>query len=464
MTFHKAANGGIRAYIHARENTSQDTLNTIICKLQEAGMQCIPYSYDGNPALEVRGFKNESRLVASLQDKKWVSGEARIQNTTDDHVSFADKLKKNTLQASGIFYLLGDACYATYGYKKGHWEDMLAGLFYLCGSSSLVGYGQNDLADLQIKDIAKKIESEVDRQGAALPDNCSLRSITNDYNKGLLSNTNELLRRYPSETMNTFFGLAGACIAASAFRHHILHPSGLDAKAIRENTRAGWMDVGLGTMTMAAGAVSALVKEKARDPDDPLPTTVVGKVKDFIQHKPLSVAGMGYIISTLCHAASTRENIKTARRTGDMTVMKSVPYRAAFVGLNIVAEVLMAFSSKGHGEGVVSDVSVDESALAITADLIARQPREMQEHLIEYMAGFLGKQEVLAMKNEEIIAKLHMQVETMHNNPWAHALTSKSPTQSRPSVPAPNQDIIPFWQAKQLHTEIDPTIPIGRAG
>src|SRR5690606_21629573 len=129
------------------------------------------------------------------------------------------------------------------------------------------------------------MKEEMKKHSADLPNNCSLTAITEDHQKGLLQNGKDLLRRYPAETMNAFFGLAGLCIAASALRHKVFFKPGIpmDAQALKKIYHEGLLDVGLGTMTLASGAVSALVEEKARDPDEPKPTTTVEKVKDFVQ-------------------------------------------------------------------------------------------------------------------------------------------------------------------------------------
>jgi hypothetical protein len=127
---------------------------------------------------------------------------------------------------------------------------------------------------------------------------------------------------------------------------------------------------------------------------------------------------MGYLASTLFHAYSTAYDWKHA----DSEKKKALPLRATFVAMTFLGEVLVAISSKGHGKGVVSDKSVDKSIISLTADLIAKQPANMQNHLIDYMAGFLGREDVLAMKDTKVKDMLTHQVELMKNNPWAKCM------------------------------------------
>lgn len=427
IVFEKTESGAVRAYLHANSAIDSEKLANISKNLSAHDWQNIPSTHNGKAMLEVRGFGSEKKLLEEMTQQGWVKGTAQIEKTKEKPVSFTNKIKKNSLQASGLFFLVGDAAYAAYGYKKGHKEDMLAGAMYFLGSAALLGYGNHDNSHIEIHNLAKKMQDEMKKQSVNLPENCSLAAITRDHKHGLLKSADDLLSRYPSEIMNGFFGLAGASIAASALRHNIYAkpPAGWDKEQVARKVKEGKMDVGLGAMTMASGALASMIQEKAHDPDAPKKHGTAA-IWEWIQERPLAIAGVGYIISTCFHAVSSYHSMKSAKINNDEIMKKSIPMRATFVGANLIAETLMTISSKGHGKGVVSDKSVDDSIVALTAELIATQPAAQQNHLIDYMSGFLGRNDVLAMKNDEVKDLLRTQVELVKKNPWAHCLKTAS--------------------------------------
>lgn len=159
------------------------------------------------------------------------------------------------------------------------------------------------------------------------------------------------------------------------------------------------------------------------------------------------------------HAWSTHDAYREAKRASKDVLLpaseraaanarlKSVPWRALFVGGTLLGELLLSISSKGHGEGVVSDNTVDSSVIAVAADLIVKQPTHMQDQLIDYMAKFLGRPDVLAMKDEEVTNLLRRQVESLRRNPWAVAETASQPAEKRIAAALSAKDG-PAWQGR----------------
>src|SRR5262249_29483102 len=145
-----------------------------------------------------------------------------------------------------------------------------------------------------------------------------LTAITRDHKEGLVKNADDLLRRFPSEAFNFVTGIAGLFMASSAIRYKLLSKPGahMDLAGIRKQRLSGWMDLGLGTMTTGSAAIPIGVKEKKWDPDEPHGKGLQ-RVWEWVQEKPLRVAGYGYMMSTLCHAAATVIDYKEAKRLND---------------------------------------------------------------------------------------------------------------------------------------------------
>ena len=470
ITFKKTANGSLRAYIHSSSDDIE-SIKTVLDTLKSNEFDLIPYTLGGKPCVEVRGFQRESKLISLLYKNKWITDNPVIQPDKEDVSSWVDKFKNRSLQAAGGLYAFGDASFIAYGMKDSSPLDVAAGVLYALPTPILLAYGRNDQSQLQIKDFAKMMAKEFKKEVQTLPDGCSLQTLTADHKKGVLQNTSDLLQRYPSEFMNLCYAGAGACILLAATKHL----KGLSTHGVPEKTLEGWMghllkskpdmtkavasemalknirtenylNASVGATTVVSGLFGAFVKEKAHDPDE-LKKTGLDAAWNYAREHPLTIAAAGFMVSTLLHAGATW----VATKGQDPKHKQAVPFRIAFVVSALMAELMVAISSKGHGEGVVSDKSVDESALAIAADLIVKQPKGLQNHLIEEMGKFLGRNDVLAVKDELAVDSLRKQVEALHNNPWVKAeeLCRENTTETPIVItPAIEKSTVPAWQAK----------------
>lgn len=451
IIFRKTEKGTVRAYLHARPGISQEKIQHILDIFENKDFQVIPFNLNGRPMLEVHGVRHEKKFLALLDEHQWIDGLPTIHTPKEEQIGWKDKLKKRSLQASGAFYVVGDYNFFRKGVRDQQWEDMLAGIMYAGGTMSLLGYGRNDQSDIQIQNLSRRITRHILKEGVKLPPHHILPRTAEEKDKGLLSAVNGTLKQYPSEIFNFFTGLAGACIAASALRHRLLSKPPSDIERVTKEAKifrtAGWLDLGLGTITMASTALGGLVDERAPDPDKPKSHGVQAML-DWVKERPLTIAGAGLMVSTGLHAISSWLEYHQAKRLGHEDRLAAIKNRSWFVATNLAAEFLIAISSKGHGHGVQSDKSVYNSVVALTADLIAKQPEAMQESLIDYMAHFLGRPDVLAVKNEEVKKMLHEQVEAMRKNPWAAATQALPAETSEPSIAAPVKEKAPAWQAK----------------
>jgi len=465
VTFKKTERGSVRAYMHARSDVPKETIRTIIDDLRARDFECIPFSINGQPVVEVRGFKKEPKLLEWLQQHELIQGNPKFVPDPEDKFTWQEKLKKRSLQAAGALYFIGDISFFWYGVKGKSPLDMSAGVAYGLPSPVLMAYGRNDQSEIQIKDAAREMAKHFKKEVANLPEDCSLHSLTRDHHKGLLGSTSELFTRFPSEFMNLCYATAGACIAVAATKNlqnadkigapvkavegwlkHLQETQSVAtqemaaSKALSSVKTENYLNFGVGASTVASGLFGAAVKEKAHDPDSPRKDGLEG-VWEWVRERPLAITGTGFMLSTLLHAAATA----VAMRGKDNTHKESVLFRGIFVASALLAELMVAISSKGHGEGVVSDTSVDDSVVAVASDLIVKQPKAMQNTLIDYMGKFLGRPDMLAIGDRQATERLRRQVEITRENPWALAERDGVKEAVLPNAPASAK---PKWQAK----------------
>jgi hypothetical protein len=140
ITFAVSENGAKRAYLHAAEGVSQETLKAISSSLASEGYGIVPINFHGKPSLEVRGFWREKSVLKSLGDRDWISGQQTFEQEKDTR-SFIEKLKSRTLQGTSYFFMAADICFAMYGYKGSRYEDVAAGASYFAGSATMGALG-----------------------------------------------------------------------------------------------------------------------------------------------------------------------------------------------------------------------------------------------------------------------------------------------------------------------------------
>jgi len=443
--------GGVRAYMHASETADPALLRKTIDNLHASGSQTVPFDKEGKSVLEVRDFGKEKHLLKRLEAEGVIQGAPQMEKGKP--LSLWDQFRKRTLQATGVTYLTGDYGFFRYNMKEADALGMVGALSYFLGTLSLIGYGRNDQSDIQVRDMAKDLQYFLTREKVEVPKDCALHTVGNPKKKNLLGSLDEFAKRYPSELFNTFTALAGVFVAASAAKKVRMAPLhyGHDLKALSKHRFEGWMDVGLGTITAISGTLATIVKEKKPDPDTP-PTKGFDWIWQQVQAHPLAIAGGGYTIATTCHAVSTVVAYKEAKRTNDMVRLKSVPGRALFVGMAFLSEFLLAISSKGHGEGVTSDESVEKSVYAIAAEMLLKKPPQEREWHLQHIAGFLQQPDILAESYETVEKNLREEVARLQKNPWLCRSPQEMvavPALAEAPAPAPAQ-----VQAHQPHKAV----------
>lgn len=385
------------------------------------------------------------------------------------------------------------------GAVGGGWFKINSGIGYGIGSVILANYGSHDQSQLEIKTAIQKVDRFLKNEGMAAPDaEGVLVQEPEKKNQGFLEKAHDLLRRYPSEALNIVYTGVGLTLLASSLRQisalkapiikaeealkvgkssgaagEALQDLTNEVKSVKKERRSEIIDVGLGAVTATSALAGILIKEK-KPVEGEKKRGGLGGVWDWIQERPLRATGYGFMAATGFHAAATldkwRPSYKEAKildkiggekalkDSGKMAGLaeeeshllkdmqfrrKTLMGRGVFVALNVLAEVLLIVSSKGHGEGV-RNKDVDETVIASTAEYISRQNPAAQDALIQRLSGYMASPDVLGMRAEEVANELRAQVAAMKENPWAQSLTvaRKAPEASPALAAAPVQQVM----------------------
>lgn len=433
--------GGRRAYIHASANASPEQLDQIKAAFSSREWKSVPITHNGQPALEVRGFKKPEQLFELLESHRWVSGTPEITQAEGDIRTKAQVAKNASLMLAGISYNVGDASYMTYTFKRAasEWHhgggarffgvmDIVAGVGYTLGSLALTFHGAHDQSQNIIRKSTKKLHDFFRQEGTNVSDDASLKTIQKEPDRNIFGKINDLARKYPSETLNSVYVGVGATLSAAAFYRASAALSLPKTHKLQPTWKEEAWDVGLGVVTGTSALTGLLVKERKIDPEDR--RTGLGRIIDWVEEKPLRATGFGYMIATGFHAVGTYKKYYSPHEIDQAArkqIRETVVWRGMFVAANVVSEILLSISSKGHGVGVKPDDSVDKTVLAAAAETIAHNTPDKQAAMIQHTAGYLSAANLIEGKASDIAAHLAKEVQDAKANPWSASRTMGNP-------------------------------------
>lgn len=346
--------------------------------------------------------------------------------------------------------------------------DKYAGWAYLAGTaSSVVSTAmRGDQSDEEVYAISEKIRDKLNTEGGTAR-STTYKAIEDDKKTGAFERIKTAFIKHPAEVLNLCYAAAGLFISIAAKQHltgfkerlngaqqslniaklsgdaHAILACEEDVNSAMRSIKIAKHDIGLGAITLTSGVLSSVVKEKPKTADEPEPKGIFAKAWRWLEEKPLRIAGGGYLISTLIHIHSTtadykriakdRESADSFARSSNVEVKQLAAEKLALakkeVGIthgrmifcvtNVIAEILMMLSSKGHGEGVKSDATVETSATAIAAENIALQAPEKREELVEKFAEHLASPKVMGGSSVMIARGIRANLKSLDSNPWA---------------------------------------------
>lgn len=502
--------GDLLAYLHASEFATPDTLRYARLKFESMGLSCAPFADEnGKHYLEIRNLRTQERLTDILTQYGFSQGTPCEKPLEEDALSAKEQAGSRKIQIAGGLYLGGDAFFMSHGLVKkfgthakelakqvektsGGTPEILSSVFYALGSVFAAAYGK-DQSNQRLQDVTTPLAKYLNSTLGHLPAGSALDSFhESNKHRSTTDKISSFLRRYPTELMNMSFAFAGAMIAVAA------HQNTQDSKFHRA------LEGTLGVTTALSGLAGTFIKEKPIDPDAPKKHGFAGVIQ-YIQAHPLALAGYGLMASTVIHGVLSVDKLRISntnirmleRAVGPKAVelselesnsirqhivdatkkWKTPPqmetagalteaereaarlqlainksdlwegvFRGVFVVTNVIAEIMIALSSKGHGSGVTGDPSVEKTVFAMAAEAIARQPADMHEELINQVGAYISHGDVLGGKPVENVAKLRESVAQSTKNPWA----TLEPPRAEKGTPQQSAPAPTSWAEKNL--------------
>ncbi len=309
-------------------------------------------------------------------------------NDKTDDTPF-DALKDKSLKAAGYAYLVGDASLFTSGMMAGRHKEAASGLLWGVGGLVCAKYA-NPSAEKQLKLLGSRLGDYLRKEGVEIPVNAEVKDLLKPG--GVIDTVESFLYKYPSQVLNATYAVGAGTMVRSGLQHN-----------------KKW-DIASGAL-IAAGALSGLlIHEKAPDPENP-PKTAFAKAASWLQEKPLRISGGFFAVNNAALIMSALNERK------ENPAQKSYMFKFLTAASYIFGNSMLAMSSKENkGNKEHCDEALEKLSTA-SAQIIAAQPKEVQDGLVQHIAAFLSAQPEVTEKADSIAAMLQQKLSGVHAAP-----------------------------------------------
>jgi hypothetical protein len=329
------------------------------------------------------------------------------KDSTDD--TPFDALKDQSLKAAGYAYLLGDGALFASGMMGGRSKEAMSGLLYTVGGLACAKYANPD-AEKQLKLLSHRLGDYLRKEGVEIP----VTPETKDLVKpgGVIDHIEAFLYKYPSQVLNATYAIGGVQLLRSGMQHG-----------------KHW-DTASGALVAAGGLAGLLIHEKKPDPEHP-PSGFIGKAVSWLQEKPLRISGGLYALNNATLIMSALEE----RRANP--AQKSYLFKFLTAASYIFGNTMLSLSSKNnHSQGSSSQQALEKLA-ETSARIVAAQPPEVREGLVQHIAGYIASQPEVELKAEELTAMMQRKMQEIAAQPaqggW-QGRVSESPAHPSPAL------------------------------
>jgi hypothetical protein len=341
-----------------------------------------------------------------------------------------ESLTDNSLSVAGTAYLIGDAALFAAGLLKSWQENgrittadikgqALTGAIWAIGGIGAARYG-NPTAEKQLEILSTRLGDYLKQQGIAIPQNPTTELLAKKG--GVIDHIEKFLYAHPSEALNAAYAVGSLGLISEG------------AGALGKKT-GGFSDLATGVLVAAGALTGLLIPEKKPDPQNP-PKGMFAKAMSWIQEKPLRLSSAFYWAGNAFLLKNVYDNWNTNRASSIAKLVTAGSY--------IFANAMLSMSSKGHADNKKEGMEATQKLADSAAVVIAAQPQEVQNALVEQISGFLASQPETQMKADEISKLLHDKLKTVGKN------APETPTTGNKS-----------WQAKlqtQPAAAVSPTL------
>lgn len=449
--------------------------------------------YEGKPALRIRGFGHDASLLGVLKKSGAITKDADDVHdiVKADAKSGLDGLKQwakdNSMVAAGLSYLVADSLIFASGAVRKDINGMTQGLSWGLTSAMLAVFGTPDPKH-QMENLYTDMKRHFEESGTPpTPDQQQMLTMLQGHPDHFTNKFTDFIYEHPTEIFNTLQGYGGMQGFLAGLNQKkfdptdILNPKGQPnyfkmaaglcvaggmwgALLIREDPQAG--------MTDAEKEQKFLDRLAGKPEAAPKAISVTGDPVNWVQQKPLRLAGYGAMINNflvgigavfheqpdinhyfkggvrdkLMHDIGLPDQIgaEEARinKSGNVRAILEMDHKKTafakidkaqmarrtgvkFDGLspfpNILGNWLYSLSPKDRS-GKLKEAGYLDELYTMTANMLENVPPEQRAHRLSKFAGFMASHKEMKSSVDEIIDAVNAKLGQLEHNPWTVAL------------------------------------------
>lgn len=453
MDVRKLETGTLEAYLHAPETAGAGELAGIPDYLGKRGYSAVPDTLNGQNVLRISGFKSEDELKTVLSDGRFVQGEGvKALVGEAEHKPVIDRVRKQTVKLSGVFGIIGHAALGAVGVMQGDYKRVATSAFYTTSTltSAIYGAGKDGGAGKVIKDMKEYLN----QQGVKIPEGDNLTPEELAKKGGVIDTLHGYIKKHPLEIGNTVGLMGNVMLTYSGLKGgQKIEPartaSGLASMLgaltvilVQEKDKKNEGKFGWPGLEETPGLAKAdLTPEQLAEKQEN--RSIFKKAADFVQERPMRTAGLlnvGGNLAMFVDAHGMRKNAQQGMRELDEKIANSTgkerklleagydkeKFKANATGAlafttaatYLIATAFTSLSSKTK----ISDYNEKEmlgKLCAMSASLVAEQPQELRDEVIEKAAFYLSKKPDIKENQQEIADIINQKVDQLAQSPWA---------------------------------------------
>jgi hypothetical protein len=270
---------------------------------------------------------------------------------------------------------------------------------YSSGGVMLARYGHKD-AHTHLKDLSLQLGDFFTREGIALPENGPIMGANKERGNTIVESLERFAYTYPSQIFNAVVATCGIQLLQSGIAH-----------------KKQW-DTTSGALALSGALAGLLIPEKSKFPRlakpeaKPPSTGPLARAYDWVQEKPLRVPGILWFGNNIALTISA-----LGERKADPT-QSSYKFKLAYAAAAIIGNGLMTISSKQSAERYAIDSESMQALLSVAASVVIQQPPQMQEQIIQNVAGFMSSQPHMQCTAAQMADAIRTQVAELAANPF----------------------------------------------
>ncbi len=470
-------NKGCEGVIYAPASAEPEKLRPFAEALRADGLTVIPDVVNDRYALRIEKLANSDQLLAALVRHQAVEGAPRLEATETDASKrgFVDKLRQNTVKSAGYAYVLGDALMILAGLvrmkglegkaRQGGISELATGALWFAPNVAMATFGKKN-PDVQMGVLMRKVQEHLEKEGVEIPEEDKLTLDHLSRKDGALARIVEFFYDHPTEINNSFEAAGGVLMVKGGYEQKLGLP---------DKSQPNPFKMAAGAIMGSGMAASVVMKEKDKKAGDADKADDRGFISRWFS-KPLRVAASGALInnilniigasvwegpkvkkflneeyqpekdrlSAMLHATNSADWESKAEAAKKLEALETQKIVAGNYGtaakLNLataatfmLANGLYAMGSKDTGTDIKALGGLDQ-VYAITAHVIAAQPKQHQPELINRMAGFLASLPDIKEPSEQVATTLTERVKGLSHSPWTQRVQASATPEMHASL------------------------------